>query len=77
MKTVSYADIFKNEKNFRYMFFANIISRFGDSVDAVAYRLDGLSADGFPGMAVCHHGREYGSDGFVSAVGRRADGIFS
>lgn len=37
MKTVSYADIFKNEKNFRYMFLANIISRFGDSVDAIAY----------------------------------------
>ena len=32
-----YSDILKNEKNFRYMILANLISRFGDSVDAIAY----------------------------------------
>lgn len=37
MKLHMYTDIVKNEKNFRYMILANLISRFGDSVDAVAY----------------------------------------
>lgn len=37
MKSGIYTDIMKNEKNFRYMICANIISRFGDSVDAIAY----------------------------------------
>lgn len=37
MELKIYTDIIKNEKNFRYMLFANIISRFGDSVDAIAY----------------------------------------
>lgn len=37
MKLRMYTDIVKNEKNFRYMILANLISRFGDSVDAVAY----------------------------------------
>lgn len=30
-------EVIKNEKNFRYMILANMISRFGDSVDAIAY----------------------------------------
>lgn len=37
MKQGVYTDIIKNEKNFRYMILANLISRFGDSVDAIAY----------------------------------------
>ena len=37
MKLGAYTDIIKNEKNFRYMILANMISRFGDSVDAIAY----------------------------------------
>lgn len=37
MKLSVYKDIIKNEKNFRYMILANMISRFGDSVDAIAY----------------------------------------
>ena len=37
MKLSVYTDIIKNEKNFRYMILANMISRFGDSVDAIAY----------------------------------------
>ncbi len=32
-----YINILKREKNFRYMLLANIISRFGDSIDAIAY----------------------------------------
>ena len=37
MKLGAYTDIIKHEKNFRYMILANLISRFGDSVDAIAY----------------------------------------
>ncbi|MCM1134752.1 MAG: MFS transporter [Clostridium sp.] len=37
MKSNGYADILNEEKNFRYVVLANVISRFGDSVDAVAY----------------------------------------
>ncbi len=37
MKLGVYTDIIKNEKNFRYVILANLISRFGDSVDAIAY----------------------------------------
>lgn len=33
----AYRNILKNEKNFRYVLLANIISRFGDSIDAIAY----------------------------------------
>lgn len=49
MKLGVYADLIKNEKNFRYILLANLISRFGDSVDAIAYswmvyRLTGSTA---------------------------------
>lgn len=37
MKMDVYREILENEKNFRYMIAANLISRFGDSVDAIAY----------------------------------------
>lgn len=37
MKMDVYRGILENEKNFRYMIAANLISRFGDSVDAIAY----------------------------------------
>lgn len=37
MKLGAYTNIIKHEKNFRYMILANLISRFGDSVDAIAY----------------------------------------
>ena len=37
MKLGAYTEIIKHEKNFRYMILANLISRFGDSVDAIAY----------------------------------------
>ena len=33
----AYTNIIKHEKSFRYMILANLISRFGDSVDAIAY----------------------------------------
>ena len=32
-----YTDVLKTEKNFRYILAANCISRFGDSLDAIAY----------------------------------------
>lgn len=32
-----YINILRDEKNFRYVLLANIISRFGDSIDAIAY----------------------------------------
>ncbi len=37
MKLNIYSSVLKAETNFRYMIFANCISRFGDSVDAIAY----------------------------------------
>lgn len=37
MKADFYTRIIKTEKKFRYVIAANIVSRFGDSIDAIAY----------------------------------------
>lgn len=37
MKINIYTQVLKTEKQFRYVILANIISRFGDSIDAIAY----------------------------------------
>ncbi|WP_373263614.1 MFS transporter [Hungatella hathewayi] len=37
MSTITYKEVLKTEKQFTFMIMANVISRFGDSIDAIAY----------------------------------------
>ena len=75
MKADFYTRIIKTEKKFRYVIAANIVSRFGDSIDAIAYSWMVYTLTGSKAwLAVILY--KYDSHSPFSAVGRGADGIF-